>query len=100
MPWERRGQNRYYYRARRVGPVVKKQYCGKGPIAESAARQDAEVRRRRAEGQAAIRKIREPLTPVLDLMRQLDTGVRMLCDGSLLTAGYHQNKGVWRKRRG
>ena len=46
MSWERRGSRRYYYRARRDGNRVVKEYIGPegSPEATNAANEDAETR--------------------------------------------------------
>lgn len=51
MAWDKRG---YFYRSRRVGRRVVRDYYGKGPIAEMAAFLMSELRRaREARGQGA-----------------------------------------------
>jgi len=100
LAWEKRGQRHYYYRAKRTGPNTTKQYVGAGPEARMAARQDAEARRKRKEERAAIRRIEESVGPVSAMMVELEIGLRTLRDGLLLTAGYHQRRGEWRRRRG
>ena len=55
MAWEVRDGRRYYYRGtRREGRTVK-QYIGRGPAAELAARLDARARREREQVAEALK---------------------------------------------
>lgn len=100
MAWETRRSRRYYYRSRRIGRAVRRQYVGCGPQAEAAANEDeaarVELRRQRTE----VRLIEAEIGPLKDVMAELDEGCRILMHGTLLAAGFHQHRGHWRKRRG
>ena len=99
MAWETRGRQRVYYRARRVGGKVRKQYFGSGIAAQVAASEDKVLREQRGRERATIRAIKATVAPLGDLMRELDDGVRVMYQASLLAAGYHDHRGTWRKRR-
>ena len=99
MPWESRGNNRYYYRKRRVGDTVLSEYYGNGEFASMLAeldeleRQQREVEQhQRQEERAEIKKIDNELDYVGDMVRTLTRAV-------LLAYGYHPHKGQWRKKR-
>lgn len=62
MAWEKRRNGWFYYRSRRVGSLVKKEFFGNGALATLAAYQDeqkqfhkANQRERRQEARAQIR---------------------------------------------
>lgn len=100
MAWEDRGGRRYYYRSRKSGGRVVKEYVGAGATAALiAAHDEAERERRRAErerGRAEARRL-------ADLAAQYDAysrAVDALTAAALLAAGYRQHaRGAWRKWR-
>ena len=100
MAWEKRGELRYYYRARWDGRRSVKTYVGRGPAALAAAQEDQQkqaaraARRQAAEIEKALEK------PARDLMAELDGQVRIATQTALTTAGYRQHaRGKWRKMR-
>lgn len=99
MAWEKRNGRSYYYRHKRIGDKVVKDYVGIGIHAELAAQQDLQKRMAKQEERAEIARIQRSLAPLMELMQELDQGVKMLCDASLLAADFHNHKGTWRKRR-
>lgn len=97
MAWERG----YYYRARKVGGRVVREYVGGGLTGELAAQTDANQRAEREERQATIQAeiaaLAELESRVADCCRQTDLVVR----AALVAAGFRQHKrGEWRKKRG
>ena len=58
MAWERRRNQRFYYKSVRAGGKVKKVYFGKGPAAELAATATEWGQRHRKERAAARRLAR------------------------------------------
>lgn len=94
MAWDARG---YFYRSRRVGGRVAREYYGNGPIAEMAAHLMAELgraRRRHARLAARLDGADEPFRLLHD---QLDRAAAAY----LLAAGYYRHdRGPWRARRG
>jgi len=100
MAWEARWRQRYYYRSKRVGNRIVKVYMGKGPEAESAAREDAAKRADRAVRRHAAEVDRMRDEPAKDMMAELDGQVRIMLETALVAAGYHQHdRGRWRKKR-
>jgi hypothetical protein len=100
MAWVRRGLKQYYYRTRRKGQRVLREYFGSGPEAEVAAALDAarraeQVRRRRAA------RAEQQRTAVADsLVRSFWELAELLLRASLAAAGYRQHaRGHWRKKR-
>jgi len=99
MAWENRGNNRYYYRKRRIGRRVVSEYIGAGLLAEMQAEQDVQGRERLLEEQrirCVMRKQAERIDGDLNQAEQL---TRALVRASLLLAGYHPHSRTWRKRR-
>ena len=101
MSWERRRNGRlYYYRARSVGGKIIKEYLGRGPKAEQAAREDAEKRAQREAHQQHQQQRRREYEAMQLALAALGTECQNLVRASLLNAGYHQHdRGEWRKRR-
>jgi hypothetical protein len=100
MGWETRWKRRYYYRARRIGNRVGKEYFGSGPAAELAASLDAEARRQRQQEQQELRQVKDRLGPLDRAMQALDDGCRQLTAAVLYDEGYYQHSyGQWRRRR-
>jgi hypothetical protein len=95
MGWERG----YYYRVRKVGGRVVREYVGTGRVAELAAQLDALEHDRREAEKAAGRAEKARLDA-------LDADVAALIDltdlaaaAALRAAGFHQHKGQWRRKR-
>ena len=97
MGWEYRARGGpYYIRSIRSNGRTIREYLGRGPGAEQAAREDAEARTIRDQERAAWQHLEG-----LDAqVTTLDRMVNVLMESTLLTAGYHQHhRGEWRKRR-
>ena len=101
MAWEWRGNaGPFYYRARRDGRKVIKEYFGRGERAEQAAREDADRRARRSVMRHTERAETERVRPVARLTNELAADANMLFEAVLLAAGLHRrNYGRWRVRR-
>jgi len=100
MSWEYRGNQRYYYRRRKVGGQMVTEYIGNGAVADLIARQDEIDRQRRAaaaaEWQAMVdedNELAETIAAAGDLVNALTAGV-------LLASGYHTHRRQWRKLAG
>jgi len=100
MPWEQRGEKRYYYHNKRVGSRVVRRYLGTGVIAELAATTDdlrrleriIEIRERHAE--------QERFAAAAPLLELCDCSERLAC-AALLAAGFHRHdRSRWRRTRG
>jgi hypothetical protein len=101
MAWERRERGGIYYtRSRRIGGRVVREYVGRGPLAEAAAREDAVRAAKREAQRREWRARREEIEAVDAQLAQLDALCRMLVRTELEAAGFHQHhRGEWRKRR-
>jgi hypothetical protein len=100
MAWERRKPGRYFYRSRRVGGRVVKDYFGKGPIGQLVADLAEEGRARRAEDAAALRTEQACLEALDRPPAALDRACALLATAALTAAGYRRyNYGPWRRRR-
>ncbi len=99
MAWERRGDGLYYYRSVRDRGRVRKEYVGRGEIAEVIAHADEALRQSR---EARAERERADLEGVRDLAtaaNELHEAAETLARAELVAAGYHRHKGEWRKRR-
>jgi hypothetical protein len=103
VPWEQRGNRRYYYRNLRRQGKQRRQYVGTGdnPTVELMAAADAlrrvqqaiERRERLAE-QAHFHEAESPL-------QRLCAGTDLLTRAALVVAGYYQHdRGAWRRYHG
>ena len=100
MPWETRGERRYFYRSRWVGGRSVRRYIGRGPAGELAERLDQEARLRRAAEAEALRVEQARLEPPEGALRALDAACSLLIEATLTAAGFHRpNYGAWRRRR-
>ena len=103
MSWERRGKGkqRYYCRSRRrPGGGIERTYFGRGPVAEQAARQDAETQARREADRAERCRIEAAFQPLDALNAELDEGLKLLAMATFMAGNLHQHNGQWRSRRG
>jgi hypothetical protein len=97
MGWERRRGEFYFYRYRRVGPRLQRQYFGRGAAAEFAARLLAEARRAREAESAALRQRARALGPVDRALDELDAPCRQLTEAALGAAGYARRHYEWKR---
>ena len=99
MGWERQG--RYYYRSRKVGGRVVRQYIGTGRGAEMVAEMDALEREEREAERAARRAERAELEALEGALDRMCQQAELLARAALVAAGFRQHKrGEWRKKRG
>lgn len=95
----RRNGNVYYYEKRRQGSRVVSQYVGGGVVADLAAKSaeiDKEIREARA---AQLRATRMSLAELDKALDEFCDTVDTLTTAVLISMGYHQQKGQWRRRR-
>jgi hypothetical protein len=98
MGWDGRG---YYYRVRRVGGRVVRQYVGGGPLEALVAAADEADRLTRKQAREAVKAFGDDLLALEDGLRRLDEVSEAVARAALLAAGYRRhNRGAWRKRRG
>jgi hypothetical protein len=95
MSWEHRGSQQYYYRVRYQGGRLTKTYYGTGRAAKRAVAEDLRRRTIRKHAQAENQRLQQLDTQLKDFTHVVQTLVK----ATLLSAGYHQHKRVWRKRR-
>lgn len=100
MPWAARGKRKYFYRSRRAGGLVVKDYLGTGPAAELATADIARRRADRKQARAERKADRERWAQVEATLNDLDRVLRALVHARLKTLGYNQHaRGRWRKKR-
>lgn len=97
MSWETRGNNRYYYRRRKVGGQIETEYIGSGTVADFIARQDETDRIRRAAAAAEWQAIVSEDTETAAIVAKVDDLVKTLTAGVLLANDYHTHRRQWRK---
>jgi hypothetical protein len=101
VAWEeRRNGRRYYYRSRRIGDHVVKEYFGAGVGGDMAAADD-DAKRLRFSRIAEARHAEQRRLEDLDhALAKLDLIAETLTKATLAAAGFHQHhRGEWRKRR-
>ena len=99
MAWESRGQKRYYYRVQKANGRVRKLYLGAGDLARQAAAHDEARKARRAADQAELAELQTSLTTVEQIAAEVQHGVDLLTEATLLALGYQERRGEWRRRR-
>jgi hypothetical protein len=99
MAWEKRGNNRYYYRKQRSGRNVTSEYVGNGPLAQLISSLDQEEWEERSLVRTRWKKQKkEVLTMDADLATIHELTISLV-RAALLTEGYHPHKGQWRRKR-
>lgn len=99
MGWESRGVSSYYYRKERNGAHVRSVYVGKGEVARlDAALLAMQQEERRIQGSrlAADRAPFEAFDMDLDAISGVASTI---VEAVMISAGFHQHKREWRKRR-
>ena len=99
MGWENRNGRFYFYGKERIGDRVRSVYYGMSEAAAIISRL-TELRRdkqemARADDRAAISKMRAQD----DEIEKLDDLIIKLTSAALLSAGFHQHHGTWRRKR-
>jgi hypothetical protein len=98
MAWESKQRGgQYYYRSRRVGDTVIKQYVGTGPEAERAAAEDQRRRELAAKQRKEVKMLEAQLSQVKTQVESVRDYSELLIAASLLAAGFHYHRGEWRK---
>jgi len=101
MVWEQRGNGiYYYYRSRKIGGRVVKEYVGGGLAGSLAEREDEARRRQRDAERIALRLDRAAFDAAATAHDELSRAADAMMSAALLAAGYHRHdRGQWRKRR-
>lgn len=97
MSWETRGNNRYYYRRRKVRGRVVAEYIGAGALADAVAGLDEQQRRERQRAAAELRAIIEGDNRTVAALAEIDELVRTATTAVLIANGYHTHRRQWRK---
>ena len=101
MAWETRRGRRYYYRSKRVGERVVKEYIGGGKLGQAVAFLDRKAREERERQAQRERAARDEDAALVALVDAFDREVRALVAAELGAAGYHRHhRGAWRRKRG
>lgn len=101
MAWESRGRRQYFYRSRRIGARVFKEYLGRGAEAAAAA---AEAGARRSEKLLELRaqaQFDDQIGAADALFQRLDRLTNALVATAMLLAGFRQHhRHEWRRAHG
>lgn len=100
MGIERRGNNLYYYRKRRIGDRVVSEYVGGGELAHLWAHLYGIERESRDEERHRLQVKRAEIMAGDKALADLDATISTLVQGILIAGGYHTHKGQWRRKRG
>ena len=95
MAWENRHGRLFYYRKVRQGKRVRSIYMGNGAAAEQCSEKVLEKHRRQQQERVS----RESDNAIERQIDALDAKVMAITTNTLITAGFHQHKGTWRKKR-
>jgi hypothetical protein len=95
MAVERRGNNLYYYAKRREGERVVSEYVGKGETVDFWS-YIAESRKQERRLIQQAHRIDANLEAEIN---QYCRAVDLMVKAELISMGYHQHKGQWRRRR-
>lgn len=98
MAWERRGNNRYYYGKRREGKRCVSEYHGSDATGTLIAACDTARRDRAEQERAAAQAERRRIEGGSQTVKTLAAQLRALTAAALVSNGYHQHKGQWRRR--
>lgn len=98
MAWEKRRNGRsYYYRGRREGSRIVKEYIGGGEKGRRAAAEDAAARRKTAEA-ARLRHERElPANEIAGHLGEFGHLLKQVGTCDLLYAGWTQHRREWKE---
>lgn len=100
MAWETRKRGgRYYYRSRRVGRRVIKEYVGSGAAAELIAETDRKNRAKRQEATEAVRRAQNRLNDAAEPLIEFSRNLEILVQAALLATGFYCRRGEWRRGR-
>lgn len=100
MAFEARGTRRYYYRGRRIGDRVVKEYCGNGERAKAAAEADRRDRDQRRLQADANRREQGQMEEVLAALDEFCEASDKLLASALLKTGCRFHRGEWRRKHG
>jgi hypothetical protein len=97
MSWEKRRGGWFYYRARRTGGKVVKEYIGTGLAAERIAKRDEAMRAKRIAQRHAELELRRHVMEASTTLAELSGNCDDLVTAALAEAGiYQHHRGEWR----
>lgn len=99
MAWEERGNNKYYYRKKKIDGRVISEYVGRGVRAQKIALIDLTMRKDRKEERRNIRQQKEKFCLFNNQVIQMSSLVNQMVGGFLIISGFHKHKGQWRRKR-
>lgn len=99
MGWENRGRLRYYYGKERSGAHVRSVYVGTGEIARLHAATFAMQQGERRNQQSKLAAAKAPLEAFDANLDAISGVVSTIVEAVMISAGFHQHKRQWRKRR-
>jgi hypothetical protein len=100
MAWENRGNQRYYYRSKRIGSRVVKEYVGLGWAGNHLEALNEVRQAQKAVEREAIQADMDEVALLEAAFKPLDEFATAVAESALFAAGYHRPKrGPWRKRR-
>lgn len=99
MSWETRGNNRYYYRRRKVNGRIVAEYVGGGDVGTIVATLDDLDRHERNRVAAEFRQIVEAERQTAATLAQVNELINSAVAAVLIVNGYHTHKRQWRKAR-
>jgi hypothetical protein len=99
VAWEKRHKSTYYFRSRRKGNKVCRDYMGCGQEAQRSAELDVQRRRQRQTERAGWADFVARLQEADAALENLSQHCRLLTAAVLLTRGLHNHNGEWRRYR-
>lgn len=99
MSLEARRGKLYYYEKRRVGSRVVSEYRGKGMIALLSQRYAQEEAEKKVAERERLKRKKEEFAALDADLDCIFEWVKTLSTSELVSSGYHNHKGQWRKRR-
>lgn len=97
MPWESRKKGLYYYRAVRIEGLPRRIYFGAGAVGRIHAILDRAEHRRRELERSHRTALHAELAEEQRVWRTIWPRLRALAAAELLTAGWYNHRGTWRK---
>ena len=103
MAWEHRGNNKYYYRKKRLGKRVISEYVGRGVVAELVAASDVMNRNQRKMERKStdliIQNLKKTFLYSDKIVKDFENKVDTVIKTHLILNGYHWQNCEWRKIR-
>lgn len=98
MGWEQRGKKFYYYTKKRIGKRVISEYVSCA-YAQYAAILDELAKENRDLERLAEQRQRDQHAEIDTMLKANEADLKRQLAELMKSAGYHQHKGTWRKKR-